>query len=67
MSSEGARLRKIEVMDKTCTVWIVKTGKVTWLAYGQYGDNQIEAKSYCSENDAFSKWRQDARNEVAWS
>jgi len=62
--SEGARARQVNIMEEVCSVWIVKKGKTSWYAYGQFCNKTLDVTSYSSENDALSRWIDKAKDEA---
>jgi hypothetical protein len=54
---------EITVDGELCNVWVVKTGKGTWKAYGKFRDRHIE-QSNSSESSAVSSWKRIAEFEA---
>ncbi len=61
--SPGARKYEITVDEELCDVWVVKTGKVTWKAYGKFRDRHI-VQNNSSESSAISAWKRIAEHEA---
>jgi hypothetical protein len=49
----------VTIDDEPCRVMVVKTGKVTWKAYGSFRGRHIE-KSNSSASSALSAWKKIA-------